>query len=187
MDVNVGLITKDRERLKELIKEKALIFGRTTLASGGVSDFFFDMKMLSMDPEGSNLIADALFDIIKNEEVDYIGGLESGAIPIVSTLCSKSWNAGRPIPGFFVRKKPKERGTMKSIEGNLTENSRVILVDDVTTKGGSVLKAVDKVREQNCKVDKVITVVDRLAGARENLRKHNIELVALFTKDDFEL
>ena len=187
MEVNIGLLTQDRERLKELIKEKALTFGRTTLASGGVSDFFFDMKMVSMDPEGSNLIADAMLKLLKKENVDFVGGLESGAIPIVSTLCSKSWNDDYCIPGFFVRKKPKKRGTMKSIEGNLTENSKVILLDDVTTKGMSVLRAVDEVRKLNCKVDKVITVVDRLAGAKENLQKHDIELIALFTKEDFGL
>jgi len=185
MEVTLKKLSKSNERLKWLIKEKALTFGNVTLASGGVSDFFFDMKMVSMDPEGSNLIADALLEILKKENVDYVGGLESGAIPIVSTLCAKSWIEGTPIPGFFVRKKPKERGTMKLIEGNLKENSKVILVDDVTTKGGSVLQAVEKVRELNCKIDKVITVVDRLAGAKENLQKNNIELIALFTTKDF--
>jgi len=176
--------------LKKIIDEKALQkngTGNFTLASGGESNFFFDMKMVSLDPKGSNLIADALFETIKNEKVDYIGGLESGAIPIVSSFCLKSFEKGRPIPGFFVRKKPKERGTMKLIEGNLTKHSKVILVDDVTTKGGSVLKAVKQVRDQNCEVDKVITIVDRLAGARENLEKNGIKLVPLFTKDDFNL
>lgn len=185
MELNIEVLSKDSERLKKLIKEKALIFGRKTLASGGISDFFFDMKMISMDPEGSNLISDVILEILKSEDVAYIGGLESGAIPIVSSLCTKSWTNKRPISGFFVRKEKKERGTKKFIEGNLDENSKVILVDDVTTQGGSVLKAVERVREYNCTVDKVITVVDRLAGAKENLKKHDIELIALFTKDDF--
>ena len=185
------MLTINKEKykeLKEVIQEKALQInedGDFTLASGGKSNFFFDMKMASMDPKGSNLIADALLDVIKDEEVDYVGGLESGAIPIVSSLSMKSWNNDRPISGFFVRKEKKERGTNKFIEGNLEENSKVILVDDVTTQGGSVLKAVERVREYGCKVDKVITVVDRLAGAKENLKKHDIELIALFTKDDF--
>jgi orotate phosphoribosyltransferase len=187
MEMVFESLSESNERLKKLIREKALTFGRVTLASGGESDFFFDMKMVSMDPEGSNLIADALLEILKKEDVDYVGGLESGAIPIVSTLCTKSWLKGTPISGFFVRKEPKKRGTMKLIEGNLEKNSKVILVDDVTTRGGSVLKAVNEVREQNCKVDKVITVVDRMAGARENLKKYDIELVALFTKKDFDL
>lgn len=187
MELSTEILSKDKVRLKELIKERALTFGEITLASGGMSTFFFDMKMVSMNPEGSNLISDILLEILKSEDVDYIGGLESGAIPIVSSLCTKSWINERPISGFFVRKKPKERGTKKWIEGNLEENSRVILLDDVTTKGGSVLKAVERVREKNCKVDKVITIVDRLAGAKENLKSQDIELIALFTKDDFGL
>lgn len=187
MELNAEVLSKDSERFKKLINDKALSFGKITLASGGVSDFFFDMKKVSMDPEGSNMISDVILEILKSEDVDYIGGLESGAIPIVSSICTKSWTNKKPISGFFVRKKPKERGTRKWIEGNLEENSRVILLDDVTTKGDSVLNAVEKVREKNCKVDKVITVVDRLAGAKENLKKHDIELIALFTKDDFEV
>ena len=187
MELNAESKIERWPRLKTVIKEKALTFGKVTLASGGESDFFFDMKMVSLDPEGSTLISDALLEILKSEDVDYIGGLESGAIPIVSSLCTKSWTEDKHISGFFVRKKPKERGTRKWIEGNLEENSRVILLDDVTTKGGSVYKAVERVREKNCTVDKVITVVDRLAGAKENLKKHDIELIALFTKDDFGL
>ena len=174
-------------RLKKLIEEKALIYGKITLASGGKSDFFFDMKMVSMDPEGSNLIANLLFEIIKKEDIDYIGGLEIGSIPIISSLCLKSWNNNMPIYGFFIRKKPKERGTKKSIEGNLNENSNVIILDDVTTKGNSVLEAVKKIRKFNCRVEKVITIVDRLEGAKENMKKHGIELIAIFTKDDFDI
>ncbi|MFQ6072981.1 MAG: orotate phosphoribosyltransferase [Methanosarcinales archaeon] len=182
---------KNRNRLKELIKEKSLIISddmEFKLASGGKSNFFFDMKNVSLDPEGANLIADAIIEIIKleNEEVDYIGGLESGAIPIVAAVCEKSWLMGpRPIPGFFLRKEPKKRGTMKLIEGNLKKNSKVIILDDVTTKGGSVLNAVNEVRKLGCIVNKVITVVDRLEGAKENLTKNQITLFSLFTKDDF--
>lgn len=176
-------------RLKKLIiEENALIIGDITLSSGIKSNYFFDMKIISMNPKGSNLIANLLFDIIKNENIDYIGGLESGAIPIVSALCLKSWNNSMPIPSFFVRKKPKDRGTKKSIEGNIKENSNVIILDDVTTTGSSSIKAVKKVREEcNCKVEKIITIVDRQNGAKENMKKNNIELISLFTKDDFGL
>lgn len=181
---------KDCVKLKSLIKEKALLIennGHFELASGDESNYFFDMKLVSMDPEGSELIANVILDLLKNEDVDYIGGLESGAIPIATVVANKSLQIKKPIPAFFVRKAPKERGTKKMIEGNLTENSRVVLVDDVTTKGESVMLAIRKVRELNCHVDKVITIVDRLAGAKENLEKENIELIALFTKNDFNL
>lgn len=181
---------RDRAKLQSLIKEKALLITDDTgfeLASGDKSNYFFDMKLVSMDPEGSELIAKAILELLKDDNVDYIGGLESGAIPIVSVVANKSIQTGKRIPAFFVRKNPKERGTKKMIEGNLTENSKVVLVDDVTTKGESVLLAARKVRELNCKVNKVITIVDRLAGAKANLAKENIELLALFTKKDFNL
>jgi orotate phosphoribosyltransferase len=181
---------KENAKLQSLIKEKALLTednGHFELASGDKSNYFFDMKLVSMDPEGSDLIADAILEILKKEDVDYIGGLESGAIPIAAIVANRSFHNKKPIPAFFVRKTPKERGTKKMIEGNLTENSKVVLVDDVTTKGESVMIAVKKVRELNCHVDKVITIVDRLAGAKENLAKENIKLVAIFTKNDFNL
>lgn len=181
---------KKRNRLMELISAKSLKLGddmEFNLASGGKSNFFFDMKNVSLDPEGSNLIAEMILEIIKDGKIDYIGGLESGAIPIVASVTEKSWLMGNPIPGFFVRKEPKKRGTMKLIEGNLKENSRVILLDDVTTKGGSVLNAVREVRKMGCIVTNVITVVDRLNGAKENLAREQITLIPLFTKDDFGL
>jgi len=181
---------RDRNRLMELIKEKSLIINTDEnfkLASGGSSNFFFDMKNTSMDPEGSNLIADAIIEQIKNDKYDYIGGLESGAIPIVSAVVIKSWLMGCPIPGFFVRKEPKKRGTMKLIEGNLKENAKVIILDDVTTKGSSVLNVVNEIRKLGCKVTKVVTVVDRLSGAKEKLANEGITLISLYTKDDFGL
>ena len=107
-----------------------------------------------------------------------------GAIPIVNSVVQRSYDR-KPIPGFFVRKESKQRGTQKLIEGNLTPASSVVLVEDVTTTGGSVLRAVEAVRDLGCTVTKVVTVVDRLEGASENLSKHGIELVALFTRDDF--
>ncbi len=181
---------KGNTKLKSLIKEKALLMGdngRFELASGDKSNYFFDMKLVSMDPEGSELIANAILEVLNNEDVDYIGGLESGAIPIAAVIANRSLQTKKPIPAFFVRKAPKERGTKKMIEGNLAEKSNVVLVDDVTTKGESILLAVRKVRELNCNVNTVITIVDRLSGAKENLAKENIKLVALFTKNDFNL
>lgn len=174
-----------RERLRQLIAERALTRGGSfKLASGKVSAFYFDMKPVACDPEGSRLIADLVLDELNGDEVDYIGGLAVGAIPIVNSVVQRSYDR-KPIPGFFVRKESKQRGTQKLIEGNLEPASKVVLVEDVTTTGGSVLRAVEAVRDLGCTVTKVVTIVDRLEGAEENLSKHGIELVALFTRDDF--
>ncbi len=98
-------------------------------------------------------------------------------------MCARSWPE-RPINGFVVRKERKDHGTTKRIEGNFRPQSTVVLFDDVTTKGGSVMQAVRAVREQGATVKTVITLVDRLEGAAENLRREGIDLVPIFTTRD---
>jgi orotate phosphoribosyltransferase len=128
--------------------------------------------------------AEIVCDLIKDErDVDAIGGLELGAVPIIVAVCARSWH-GRPVAGFVVRKEIKDHGTEQKIDGNFKPGSTVILFDDVTTKGGSVMKAVRAVRGRGARVAKIITLVDRLEGARENLGKEGIELVALYTTRD---
>ena len=175
-------------RLVEIIRDNSLTKGNELiLASGRTSTFYFDMKATTFDPEGSNLIADLILEKISSEEVDYIGGLEMGAVPIIVGVSLRGYLIGRSIPGFFVRKKAKQHGTRKLIERDLARGSRVLMVDDVTTTGGSVMKAVTAVRNEGCVVNKVITVVDREEGASENLAKAGIELVPLLTASDFNI
>ena len=176
-----------KSRLHEIIRDKSLRRGESfKLSSGRVSNYYFDMKLTTLDPEGANLIADAILSRIASEPVDAIGGLVLGAVPIVATICANSYRTSRPIPAFFVRKEPNGYGTNQLIDGNINAGMRVILVDDVTTTGGSVLLAVKAVREAECLVDKVITVVDRLEGAADNLRQENVALISLYTRANFE-
>ena len=136
------------------------------------------------DPEGAALLAELLFDTIKNEDVEYIGGLETGAIPIVAGLCARSWPE-KPLKGFFVRKENKGHGTDQQIDGLLQRGSKVILFEDVTTTGGSVMQAVNQARQLDCTVLRVLSVVDRLEGAEENFREAGIKFNSLFTWRDF--
>lgn len=136
------------------------------------------------DPEGASLLADLLFARIKDEDVDCIGGMETGAIPIVATLSMRSWPE-KPIKGFFVRKEVKGHGTDQRIDGLLEDGSRVILLEDVTTTGGSAMQVVEQTRQLGCTVVKVIAVVDRLEGAAENLQASGIKFESLFTRRDF--
>jgi orotate phosphoribosyltransferase len=178
-------LRRKRERLLAVIRRQSLLQNRSfQLASGASSNFFFDMKRTMFDPEGAALLADLLFDTIEAEEVDYIGGLETGAIPIVAALCARSWPA-RPIKGFFVRKENKGHGTDKRIDGLLERGSNVILFEDVTTTGGSAMQAVDQARQFGCTIVKVVSVVDRLEGAQENFRQAGIRFESLFTWRDF--
>jgi orotate phosphoribosyltransferase len=175
-----------RVRLRDIIRSESLLTGsQFTLASGQKSGFFFDLKKTMFHPEGAALVAELIFEMIKDDrDVEYLGGLEIGAIPIVACVCAKSWPS-RPVRAFFVRKEPKDHGTSKLIDGQFRPNSNVIIVEDVTTTGGSAMKAVDAVRDQGCSVKKVLTIVDRCEGATENLRKEGLELVSIFTIADF--
>jgi orotate phosphoribosyltransferase len=175
-----------RERLLRIIKAQSLLTGAEfTLASGQRSGFFFDMKKTMFHPEGAALIGDIIFEMIAGDtDVQYIGGLEIGAIPMAVSVSARSW-PDRPINAFFVRKAPKDHGAINLIDGQFRPNSKVILFEDVTTTGGSVMKAVRAVRDQGCTVKKILTIVDRDEGAAENLKKENLELAAIFTMDDF--
>jgi orotate phosphoribosyltransferase len=174
-----------RERLIAIIRQQSLLQNRDfLLASGRSSNFFFDMKKTMFDPEAAALLADLLFDAIKDEDVEYIGGLETGAIPIVSALCARSWPE-KPLKGFFVRKENKGHGTDQRIDGLLQRGSKVILFEDVTTTGGSAMQAVNQARQLDCTVLGVVSVVDRLEGAEENFRAAGIKFNSLFTWRDF--
>ena len=176
--------TQQKARLLEIIKQKSLLKGRFTLVSGAVSNYYLDMKPTMFDPEGAHLIAEIVCDLLADErDVDAIGGLELGAVPIIAAVCARSWRA-RPVNGFVVRKEIKDHGTERKIDGNFKPDGAVVLFDDVTTKGGSVMQAVRAVRDRGARVAKIITLVDRLEGAEENLGKEGIALVALYTTRD---
>jgi len=174
-----------RQRLLAIIGRISLLQDREfRLTSGRSSNFFIDLKKTMLDPEGASLLADLLFDKIRGEDVDFIGGMETGAIPIVAALCMRSWPE-KPMKGFFIRKEAKGHGTDQRVEGLLDSGSRVILFEDVTTTGGSAMRVVDHARHYQCAIVKVITVVDRLEGAEENFSKAGIKFEALFTRRDF--
>lgn len=174
------------ERLREIIADLSLLKDRTfKLASGRESGFFFDLKPTMLDPEGINLLADEVIDQATKLRADCIGGLVLGAVPIVVAAVLKSKEAGHPLKGFWVRKEAKDHGALNLTDGHLAAGSRVVIIEDVTTTGGSAMKAVAEARRQGGDVVGVITVVDRLEGARENFKKEGIDLIALFDKNDF--
>src|SRR3954465_10943254 len=140
-----------RARLAEIIRKRSFGRGEITLASGRKSDFYFNLKPTMLDAEGAALLAELTFEALKDEHVDYVGGLGMGAVPIAGAIAQLSWLKGHPIAAFFVRKKPKEHGARLAVEGlakgETLQGKRVVIVEDVTTTGGSALKAVETVRE----------------------------------------
>jgi orotate phosphoribosyltransferase len=179
-------LATQKKRLLEIIKQKSLLTEHTfKLASGGTSNYYFDMKPTTFDPEGAALVAEIVFDLLKGEgDVEAVGGLELGSVPIIAAVCARSWPE-HPISGFVVRKERKDHGTERRIDGAFKANGTVVLFDDVTTKGGSVMQAVRAVRERGGTIKKIVTIVDRLEGATENLRNEGLELVSIFTTEDF--
>jgi len=172
-----------KARLMDVIRAKSLHTegGPFKLASGAMSDYYIDMKPTLFSPEGLNLIADLIFALIRDDNsIDAIGGLELGAVPIAVAVSMRSFK-DRGIDGFVVRKEAKDHGTARKIDGNFRSNSHVVLIEDVTTKGGSVMQAVNAVRARGATVTKVITIVDRLEGATAALKAEGIELVPLCT------
>ena len=177
--------TDSRGRLRELIRELSLTKGQFKLASGRESNYFFNLKPTMLHPEGINLVADAILEKIAGLEADYIGGLAVGAVPIVTAVVMKSQSTGRPLKGFWVRKEMKDHGVVTAVDGDLADRAKVVMVEDVTTTGGSVMRAIEEARKKRCDIKAVITVVDRREGARENLAKQGIDLISLYTTEDF--
>ena len=177
-----------KEQLRKLVTDKSLLRGESfTLASGASSNYYFNMKAVSFDPEGATLIADLVLDAIETFDVKNIGGLEMGAVPIAACVSMRSFDRQRPLPGFLVRKKTKAHGTQARIDPPLPPGTRVAVVEDVTTTGASALQAAEALFEVGCKVAVVVTLVDRLEGAATAFAKQNLPFVALLTSDEFSL
>src|SRR5262249_21658395 len=150
-------MTDLRERLYHLLTTRSLdTRGPFKLASGDVSSYYFDGKMTEVSPEGAYLIGEIIREYTADIEFDAIGGLEAGAIPLTTAAVIAYYRTGRPIEGFWVRDAVKSHGTRKLIEGALADGSRVVIVDDVVTRGESALKAIRSVREKGCKVVRVL-------------------------------
>ena len=154
-----------RARLAEIIRKRSFGRGEIVLASGRKSDFYFNLKPTMLDPEGATLLAELTYEALKDDGLDYVGGLEMGAVPLAGAIAQLSWIKGHPIAAFFVRKKPKEHGARLAVEGLATGESlhgkRVVIVEDVTTTGSSALKAAEAVRDAGGVVALVFTMVDR--------------------------
>src|SRR6476620_1793313 len=178
-----------RARLAEIIRKRSFGRGEITLASGRKSDFYFNLKPTMLDPEGAALLAELTYEALKDDQLDYVGGLEMGAVPLAGAIAQLSWLKGHPIGAFFVRKKPKEHGARLAVEGlakgESLQGKRVVIVEDVTTTGGSALKAVEAVRDAGAEVALVFTMVDRDEGAAETFAEAGIAFRSLYKAGEF--
>ncbi|HOX53946.1 MAG: orotate phosphoribosyltransferase [Candidatus Omnitrophica bacterium] len=175
-----------KKSLHKLIKEKAFFKEKITLASGKVSDYYIDARLITLNSEGSYLVASIILELLKNDVFQAIGGPTIGADPIVGAIGALRYLEKKPVNTFIVRKKPKEHGKRRQIEGpEIRPGSKVILIDDVATTGGSLVDAVMLLAQDNIEVLKAVVIVDRQEGAKENLAKVNCPLISIFTAKDF--
>jgi orotate phosphoribosyltransferase len=177
-----------KERLKKLIIDYAFQFSEVPtfkLVHGGLSQFYFNCKRVTLDPEGQYLIGNLIFSTIRNLNVKAIGGLTLGADPIADAVAYTSWLKGNPVLAFVVRKKQKDHGIVNLIEGRVEAGDRVVVVDDVVTTGGSTLQAIAACRQAGLEVVKVVVLVDRQEmNGRENILKEVPDFEALITVDE---
>jgi orotate phosphoribosyltransferase len=160
-----------RERLGALLRQRALVRGAFRLASGQISDHYFDCKRVTLDPEGAHWTAEAILDLIEKEGLhpEAVGGPTIGADPIAAAVALRSRERGRPLPAFLVRGRAKDHGTGRTIENAPPPGARVLVVEDVITTAASTLGALREVEEAGLKVEAVVCLVDREQGGAEAL------------------
>ena len=170
--------------LKQLI-EKSYRKGNFTLASGKKSFHYLNCKPVSLNGEGLNLISDLFLELI-NPSSKAVAGMTLGGDPLVSGLIVKAASQELYLNGLIIRKEIKNYGTKSGIEGpNLDDGTLVTVLEDVVTTAGSVIKAINKLRENNYVVEEVLSLVDRQEGGYEALDDENVKLKSLFTIKDF--
>jgi orotate phosphoribosyltransferase len=176
-----AVASEKKEKLKRILLENSILRGRFTLASGKESDYYIDARLTTLHPEGVSLVADIFLEEIKRDPlIESVGGPTMGADPIVGAILGESHRGNYPLRGFLVRKKEKEHGTGKLVEGNLKPGDNAAIVEDVVTSGGSVITAVGAVQSAGAVARKILVIVDREEGAAEKFGEMGIEFYSIF-------
>lgn len=170
----------DREALAALVHRCCHLRGHFVLRSGATSDEYFDKYLLESDPVLLRRVVEAMADLVP-ERTEILAGLELGGVPLATAL---SLHTG--LPARFVRKEPKTYGTCRLAEGGEVEGAQVLVVEDVVTSGGQLLASCRDLRDRGAQVLGALCVIDREAGATDNLATHQIELWSLFTASELE-
>jgi orotate phosphoribosyltransferase len=175
----------DRDRLLDLIRELAVVHGRVVLSSGAEADWYVDLRRVTLHAEAAPLIGRAVLELTADWAYDAVGGLTLGADPVATAALHAGAAAGRRVDAFVVRKEGKAHGLQRRIEGPDVAGRRVLAVEDTSTTGGSVLTAVQALREAGATVVGVAVVVDR--GAGEAVRAAGLDYRAVYTLADLGL
>ena len=154
----------DRDELRQQIIDKAVVHGKVTLSSGKEADYYVDLRRVTLDAEAAPIIGRVMLDLTKDLEFDAVGGLTLGADPVATAMLHAAAAQGRKLDAFVVRKAEKAHGLQRRIEGPDVKGRRVLAVEDTSTTGGSVLTAVEALREAGAEVVAVAVIVERAAA-----------------------
>lgn len=175
----------DRDELLAQIKDKAVVHGRVVLSSGKEADYYVDLRRVTLDGQAAPLIGSVLLDVTADLDFDAVGGLTLGADPVAAAMLHAASARGRHLDAFVVRKSEKQHGLQRRIEGPDVAGRRVLAVEDTSTTGGSVMTAVDALREAGAEVVAVLVIVDR--GARAAIESAGLPYVAAYELSDLGL
>jgi len=170
------------DELKELILRYSFRIGDFTLTSGAKSNYYIDMKPTMCHPDGAVLIAQLILELMEEGgvEPDGVGGMELGAVyPTVAVQVVAALQ-GKKLTVFTTRKEAKGHGTKRKIEGCAQKGDKVVVIEDVTTTGGSALKSVQSATDAGMEVLAVISLVNRCQGADQVFAEAGIPLYCLF-------
>ena len=177
-----------REDLRGQIKDKAVVHGRVTLSSGREADYYVDLRRITLDAVASPLVGEVMLDLAADLQFEAVGGLTLGADPIAVAMLHTAAARGRALDAFVVRKQGKHHGLQRRIEGPDVAGRRVLAVEDTSTTGGSVLTAVEALREAGADVVAVAVIVDRDTGARERVESEaGVQYLAAYGRADLGL
>jgi orotate phosphoribosyltransferase len=181
-----------REQLLELIKELAVVHGKVTLSSGKEADYYVDLRRITLHHRAAPLVGHVLLDHLEEvglgtAEVDAVGGLTLGADPIADALLHAAASRGQDLDAFVVRKAAKMHGMQRQIEGPDIAGRGVVVVEDTSTTGGSLLEAIDAVEAAGAKILGVATLVDRATGAKEKIEERGYSYHHLYDLKDLDL
>ncbi|MFA5087701.1 MAG: orotate phosphoribosyltransferase [Candidatus Omnitrophota bacterium] len=177
---------KDKARLFAILTRDAFFKEKITLSSGKESDYYLDARRVTLSAEGAYLSAKIILDMVKDEDLDAIGGPTLGADPIVGAIAVLSYQARNPLNTFIIRKSPKAHGKQQQVEGPLLrKGAKVVLIDDVATTGQAFLQSLDVLKSAGVTASKAVCLVDRGEGAREALAQRGCELLSIYNASDF--
>ena len=172
----------DREELLDDIKAKAVVHGDFILSSGRRASWYVDLRRITLDGRAAPLVGRVMLDVTADLDYDAVGGLTLGADPVATAMLHAAAARGRRLDAFVVRKAGKAHGLQRRIEGPDATGRRVLIVDDTSTTGGSVLTAVEALRETGAEVVGVATIVER--GARKRVEAEGLAYRSAYDTDD---